>query len=55
VVEAAALLSITYKLLYNWVSKVKKDNVEGALSGDGRAELNKLKKEKNVFRWNAKH
>ncbi len=45
VVEAAASLGITDKLLYNWVTKHKKDNEAGALSSDERAELNKLRKE----------
>lgn len=45
VVEAAASLGITDKLLYNWVAKHKKDTEEGALSPDERAELNKLRKE----------
>ena len=45
VAEAAASLGITDKLLYNWVAKHKKDNEEGALSSDERAELNKLRKE----------
>ena len=45
VVEAAASLGITDKLLYNWVSKTKKDGEEGALSKDERAELNQLRRD----------
>ena len=45
VVEAAASLGITDKLLYNWVSKTKKDSEEGALSKDERAELNQLRRD----------
>ncbi len=44
-VVEACLLGITDKLLYNWVTKHKKDNEAGALSSDERAELNKLRKE----------
>ena len=45
VVEAAASLNITDKILYNWVAKFKKQNEDSALSKDERAELIKLRKE----------
>jgi transposase len=47
VVEAAASLNITDKLLYNWVAKFKQENEESALSRDERAELIQLRKDKN--------
>jgi transposase len=46
VVEAAASLNITDKLLYNWVAKFKQENEESALSTDERAELIQLRKDK---------
>ena len=46
VVEAAASLHITDKLLYNWVAKFKQENEESALSRDERAELIQLRKDK---------
>ena len=56
VVEAAASLNITDKILYNWVAKFKKQNEDSALSKDERAELIKLRKEKkiNAYKWNVK-
>ena len=45
VIEAAASLGISDKLLYNWVSKHKKEKESGALSADERAELKRLRKE----------
>ena len=39
VVEAAASLNVTDKLLYNWVAKFKQESEESALSTDERAEL----------------
>ncbi|MFT5277017.1 MAG: transposase [Granulosicoccus sp.] len=47
VVEAAASLNVTDKLLYNWVAKFKQENEESALSTDERAELIQLRKDKN--------
>ncbi len=35
VVEAAASLNITDKLLYHWVAKFKQENEDSALSTDG--------------------
>ena len=46
VVEAAASLNITDKLLYNWVAKFKQENEKPALSPDERAELIQLMKDK---------
>jgi transposase len=46
VVEAAASLNITDKLLYNWVAKFKEQNEKSALSTDERAELIQLRKDK---------
>ena len=46
VVEAAASLNVTDKLLYNWVAKFKQENEESALSTDERAELIQLRKDK---------
>ena len=45
VVEAAASVGITDKLLYNWIAKQKKDSHGDALSNDERAELIKLRKD----------
>ncbi len=45
VVEAAASVGITDKLLYNWIAKHNKDNQEDVLSSDERAELIELRKE----------
>ena len=44
VVEAAASLNITDKLLYNWVAKFKQQNEDSELSKDDRAELVQLEK-----------
>ena len=46
VVEAAASLNITDKLLYHWVAKFKQENEDSALSTDERAELVQLRKDK---------
>jgi transposase len=46
VVESAASLNITDKLLYNGVAKFKQENEESALSTDERAELIQLRKDK---------
>ncbi|MFT5283833.1 MAG: transposase [Kangiellaceae bacterium] len=46
VVEAAASLNVTDKLLYNWAAKFKQENEESALSTDERAELIQLRKDK---------
>jgi transposase len=46
VVEAAASLNITDKLLYNWIAKTKEQNEDSALSTDERAELIQLRKDK---------
>jgi len=46
VVEAAASLNITDKLLYNWVAKFKEQNEKSALSTDERVELIQLRKDK---------
>ncbi|MFT4655497.1 MAG: transposase, partial [Patiriisocius sp.] len=46
VVEAAASLNVTDKLLYNWVAKFMQENEESALSTDERAELIQLRKDK---------
>jgi transposase len=45
VVEAAASLNITDKLLYNWVAKFKQQNEDSELSKDERAELVQLRKD----------
>ncbi|AXT33437.1 transposase [Pseudoalteromonas tunicata] len=45
VVEAAASLNITDKLLYNWVAKFKQQNEDSELSKDDRAELVQLRKD----------
>lgn len=45
VVEAAASLNITDKLLYNWVAKHKQQSEDSALSTDERAEFIQLKKD----------
>ncbi|TYL46545.1 transposase [Marinomonas sp. IMCC 4694] len=45
VVEAAASLNITDKLLYNWVAKFKQQNEDSELSKDERAELAQLRKD----------
>jgi transposase len=45
VVEAAASLNITDKLLYNWVAKFKQQNEDSELSKDDRAELIQLRKD----------
>jgi transposase len=45
VVEAAASLNITDKLLYNWVAKFKQQNEDSELSKDDQAELVKLRKD----------
>lgn len=46
VVEAAASLNITDKILYNWITKFKQKNESSALSMDERAELIQLRKDK---------
>ena len=46
VVEAAALLNITDKLLYNSVAKFKEKSEKSELSTDERAELIQLRKDK---------
>jgi transposase len=46
VVEAAASLSITDKLLYNWIAKSKLQQEDSELSTDERAELIQLRKDK---------
>ena len=46
VVEAAASLNITDKLLYNWVAKFKQQSEDSELSKDERAELIQLRKDK---------
>jgi len=46
VVEAAASLNITDKLLYNWIAKTKQQNEDSALSTDERTELIQLRKDK---------
>ena len=45
VVEAAASLNITDKLLYNWVAKFKQQDEDSELSKDERAELVQLRKD----------
>lgn len=45
VVEAAASLNITDKILYNWVAKFKQENENSDLSKDERAELIQLRKD----------
>ncbi|WP_297821316.1 IS3 family transposase [uncultured Paraglaciecola sp.] len=45
IVQAAASLGVTDKLLYNWVAKHKKQALGDALSGDERAELIQLRKD----------
>ena len=49
VVEAAASLNITDKLLYNWVAKLKLKNEDSELSKDERAELIQLRKDVNLY------
>jgi transposase len=46
VVEAAASLNITDKILYNWVAKFKQQNESSELSADERTELIQLRKDK---------
>ena len=46
IVELAASLNITDKILYNWVAKFKQQNEDSALSTDERAELIQLRKDK---------
>lgn len=45
VVEAAASLNTTDKLLYNWVAKFKQQDEDSELSKDERAELVQLRKD----------
>ena len=45
IVQAAASLGVTDKLLYNWVAKHKKEALGDVLSGDERAELIQLRKD----------
>ena len=45
VVEAAASLGVTDKILYNWVAKHKKQALGETLSVDERAELIQLRKD----------
>ena len=45
IVQAAASLGITDKILYNWVAKHKKQAQGDTLSNDERAELIQLRKE----------
>ena len=45
VVQAAASLGISDKILYNWVTKHKKQAQGNSLSVDERAELIQLRKE----------
>jgi transposase len=45
IVEAAASLNITEKLLDNWVAKFKQQNEDSELSKDDRAELIQLRKD----------
>jgi transposase len=45
VVEAAASLNFTDKLLDNWVAKFKQENEDSELSKDDRAELIQLRKD----------
>jgi transposase len=45
IVQAAASLGVTDKLLYNWVAKHKKQAQGDVLSGDERAELIQLRKD----------
>jgi transposase len=45
IVQAAASLGITDKLLYNWVAKHKQQAQGDTLTGDERAELNQLRKD----------
>jgi transposase len=45
IVQAAASLGVTDKLLYNWLAKHKKQAQGDVLSGDERAELIQLRKD----------
>jgi transposase len=45
IVQAVAPLSVTDKLLYNWVAKHNKQAQGDVLSGDERAELIQLRKD----------
>ena len=45
IVQAAASLGVTDKLLYNWVAKHKKQAQGDVLSGDERAQLIQLRKD----------
>jgi transposase len=46
VVEAAASLNITNRLLYNWIAKSKQQHDDSELSADERAEHIQLRKDK---------
>jgi transposase len=45
IVQAAASLGVTDKLLYNWLAKHKKQAQGDVLSGDERVELIQLRKD----------
>jgi transposase len=46
VIEAAASLNITDKLLFNWIAKSKQQSEDSELSTDERTELIQLRKDK---------
>ena len=48
--KAAASLSITNKLLYNWKAKFEAEQSGASLNGDERAELLRLRKENKALR-----
>ncbi len=50
VIEAAASLGITSKLIYNWKNKLEKEKTGQSLSLDERSELTLLRKENKQLR-----
>ena len=50
VTEAAKSLGIRANQLYDWKTKVEVAKQDGALSGDERAELKRLRKENKTLR-----